>query len=148
MADQKQVDNAIEYLRTLAEVECDTDIHSHVAGPEEREEWKIADLIESLNKEIEQCHARSVCCCGDYVKQHTQGHGHLPVSMYDYALDSALQEVENLKRVGQELLEVMDCDGPETVDDLDDDSVGWTGDGEPLSMTFGHIRRFRDLVRE
>ncbi len=28
-------------------------------------------------------------------------------------------------------------------DDPDDDTVGWDGDGKPLPMTFGHIRRAR-----
>jgi len=28
-------------------------------------------------------------------------------------------------------------------DDPDDECVGWDGDGKPLPMTFGHIRRAR-----
>lgn len=36
--------------------------------------------------------------------------------------------------------------GPATVDDRDEDSVGWTGDGKELPMTFGHVRRARQAI--
>jgi hypothetical protein len=39
-----------------------------------------------LGLEIEQCHAKSTCCCGDYMKHHSTYSGHNPVSMYDNAL--------------------------------------------------------------
>lgn len=55
--------------------------------------------------EIEQCHAKSTCCCGDYIKQHSTCAGHTPVAMYDYALDIAeAQKVElvvTLKQITQ-----------------------------------------------
>lgn len=34
-----------------------------------------------------------------------------------------------------------ECLSMDTQSDPDEDSVGWTGDGKPLPMTFGHIRR-------
>ena len=34
-----------------------------------------------------------------------------------------------------------DCEGPGMANHHDKDSVGWRGDGMPLPMTFGHIRR-------
>jgi hypothetical protein len=52
-----------------------------------------------LQAELEQCHAKSTCCCGDYVKDHGMGSGHAPVSMYDYAIDNANAEVERLRAV-------------------------------------------------
>ena len=45
--------------------------------------------IEALQSEVEQCHAKSTCCCGSYVNEHGIGDGHSPVSMYDYALSNA-----------------------------------------------------------
>lgn len=68
--------------------------------PEEQEEMKEAfgiiikstgliDKVEALKAEIELCHAKSTCCCGDYVKDHNMGSGHSPVSMYDQALAAA-----------------------------------------------------------
>lgn len=36
--------------------------------------------------------------------------------------------------------------GPATVDDRDEDSVGWAGDGKELPMTFGHVRRARQAI--
>ncbi|MBA8904850.1 hypothetical protein [Aminobacter ciceronei] len=47
-----------------------------------------------------------------------------------------------------ELVELVadQCLGPSTLDDPDDETVGWDGDGKPLAMTFGHIRRARKAV--
>ena len=56
-----------------------------------------------LQAELEQCHAKSTCCCGDYVKDHGMGSGHSPVSMYDYALDNANAEIERLKTENESL---------------------------------------------
>ena len=53
----------------------------------------------SLKNEVEQCHAKETCCCGDYVKQHTIDHGHIPVSMYDWDLFNVMQKVERLQQV-------------------------------------------------
>lgn len=39
-----------------------------------------------------------------------------------------------------------DCIGDETADDPDEDSVGWDGSGNPLPMTFGHVRRARAAI--
>jgi len=46
----------------------------------------------------------------------------------------------------QELLEIVEAEtgcNDGCADEPDDDSVGWDGDGKPLPMTFGHIRRAR-----
>ncbi len=50
--------------------------------------------VETARLEVEQCHAKSTCCCGDYMKQHTGYDGHSPVAMYDYALDGAVTRAE------------------------------------------------------
>ena len=50
--------------------------------------------IEALQSEVEQCHAKSTCCCGSYVNEHGIGDGHSPVSMYDYALSNAESVLE------------------------------------------------------
>ena len=60
-----------------------------------------ADLVE--RKELEQCHAKATCCCGDYIKNHTIDAGHSPVSMYDYALDGAITERDEARREAEEL---------------------------------------------
>ena len=46
----------------------------------------------------------------------------------------------------EQLLSVMDVDGPATDDDPDEDSVGWNGDGTEMPMTFGHLRRARSAI--
>lgn len=55
--------------------------------------------VRELEAEVEECHAKATCCCGDYMKTHASpiGCGHSPVSMYDYALDNALEELAALK---------------------------------------------------
>ena len=58
---------------------------------------QIIDCIVKAEAEVQQCHAKATCCCGDYVKGHDAGHGHTPVSMYDYALDNA--EADNARLV-------------------------------------------------
>lgn len=49
----------------------------------------LRERVETARLEVEQCHAKSTCMCGDYVKQHSGYNGHTPVAMYDYALDGA-----------------------------------------------------------
>lgn len=49
----------------------------------------LRERVETARLEVEQCHAKSTCCCGDYMKQHSAYNGHTPVAMYDYALDGA-----------------------------------------------------------
>ena len=44
--------------------------------------------VECLKAEVEQCHAKATCCCGDYVKYHSVSTGHTPLSMYDYDLQN------------------------------------------------------------
>lgn len=64
-------------------------------------------LCDELRAELEQCHAKSTCCCGDYVKDHGMGSGHSPVSMYDHALDNANNEI---KRLREALHKIADMD--------------------------------------
>lgn len=41
------------------------------------------------------------------------------------------------------LLANLDMESAQTDSEPDDASVGWNGDGTPMTMTFGHIRRAR-----
>ena len=66
---------AAEFATLLAEVE------------------RLSGERDEARREVEQCHAKSTCMCGDYVKDHTQGSGHSPVSMYDHALDNVRAEL-------------------------------------------------------
>ncbi len=84
------VDNliaAVEALRArVAELE-----DAYTDSEEQREyDAKATEAqVETARLEVEQCHAKSTCCCGAYMKQHTGYDGHSPVAMYDYALDKA-----------------------------------------------------------
>ena len=60
-----------------------------------------------LRLEIEQCHAKSTCCCGDYIKHHSTHSGHNPVSMYDSDLFNVETERDRLKVVNEGLVEVL-----------------------------------------
>ena len=51
---------------------------------EELTRAELINRIEALRKEVEDCHAKSTCCCGDYIKDHSAYSGHTPVSMFDY----------------------------------------------------------------
>jgi hypothetical protein len=51
-----------------------------------------------------------------------------------------------VKSAMQELLDIIESEVGLTgtcADEPDDQSIGWDGDGKPLPMTFGHIRRAR-----
>ncbi len=50
--------------------------------------------VAATQLEVEQCHAKSTCCCGSYMKQHSAYDGHTPVAMYDYAFDRANTRAE------------------------------------------------------
>ncbi len=50
--------------------------------------------ITRLKAEIEQCHAKSTCCCGDDIKTHGIDSGHAPVSMYDHTVHEIEKRVE------------------------------------------------------
>ena len=57
-----------------------------------------------LKAEVEQCHAKAICCCGDYMKQHNAGHGHTAVSMYDNALEDAVANSAALRGALKEVM--------------------------------------------
>ncbi len=61
-----------------------------------------------LQLEIEQCHAKSTCCCGDYMKHHSTHSGHNPVSMYDSALFNIEAERDRLKVVIEGLADALE----------------------------------------
>ena len=63
----------------------------------------LRERVETARLEVEQCHAKSTCCCGDYMKQHTGYDGHSPVAMYDYALDGAVTRAEAAEALVVEL---------------------------------------------
>jgi len=64
----------------------------------------LLDEVARLRAEIEQHHAKSICCCGNYVTEHGLGDGHSPVSMYDYALEQAEGALETARRqIGQQI---------------------------------------------
>ena len=75
--------DAVEALREQLAVDLDQMIHMKKMIEALREQVKTTRL------EVEQCHAKSTCCCGDYIKDHSIYDGHTPVAMYDYALDGA-----------------------------------------------------------
>ena len=54
----------------------------------------LRERVETARLEVEQCHAKAICMCGDYVKWHGGDDNHTPVSMYDYALDGANARAE------------------------------------------------------
>lgn len=58
---------------------------------------ELKEFLSEKDREIEICHARETCCCGDYVKQHSAYDNHSPVSMYDHALDRAEQRIRELE---------------------------------------------------
>lgn len=60
-----------------------------------------------LRLEIEQCHAKSTCCCGDYMKHHSTYSGHNPVSMYDNALFNVEAERDRLVVVNEGLMALL-----------------------------------------
>ena len=62
-------------------------------------------VLDAAKSEVEQCHAKSTCCCGDYVKGHGTGSGHSAVSMYDYALDNSLADNTRLRTAVKELVQ-------------------------------------------
>ena len=64
-----------------------------------------------LRLEIEQCHAKSTCCCGDYIKHHSTHSGHNPVSMYDSDLFNVETERDRLKVVNEGLVEALTAAG-------------------------------------
>ncbi len=49
----------------------------------------LREQVEIARLEVLQCHAKSTCCCGDYIREHSVYAGHTPVAMYDYVLDRA-----------------------------------------------------------
>lgn len=61
-----------------------------------------------LQLEIEQCHAKSTCCCGDYMKQHSTYSGHSPISMYDNALSNIEAERDRLVGANEELMKALE----------------------------------------
>lgn len=63
-----------------------------------------------------------------------------------YALQ-AVNAHDALVKALEELLSVTDADSPEMDDFPDDDSVGCDGMGDPLPMTFGHLRRARAALK-
>ncbi len=64
----------------------------------------LLDEIDRLEAEIEQHHAKSTCCCGNYMTEHGLGDGHSPVSMYDYALDQTQSQLETARwQIGQQI---------------------------------------------
>ena len=69
---------------------------------------ELRDERDRLRLEIEQCHAKSTCCCGDYMKQHSTHSGHNPVSMYDHALFNVEAERDRLVKVNEGLVGALD----------------------------------------
>ncbi len=70
--------------------------------------WATAAERDRLKLEIEQCHAKSTCCCGDYMKHHSTHSGHNPVSMYDSALFNIETERDRLKVVNEGLVKALE----------------------------------------
>src|SRR5258708_15673095 len=65
---------------------------------------ELLDEIDRLEAEIEQHHAKSTCCCGNYMTEHGLGDGHSPVSMYDYALDQTQSQLQTARwQIGQQI---------------------------------------------
>ncbi len=65
--------------------------------------FDVADLVERseldrAEREVEQCHAKAACCCGDYMKGHSAFSEHSPKSMYDYALELMEGERDEVRR--------------------------------------------------
>ena len=63
-----------------------------------------------LQTEIEQCHQKSTCCCGDYIKTHTNAMdaGHTPVSMYSNEMDNLNQQLEKTLKENHTLKTIQD----------------------------------------
>src|SRR5258708_38847436 len=60
--------------------------------------------LDAARAEIEQHHAHSTCCCGNYMTEHGLGDGHSPVSMYDYALDQTQSQHQTARwQIGQQI---------------------------------------------
>ena len=57
-----------------------------------------------------------------------------------------LDYVADLEEASRDLLANLDMDSEITADLPDDESVGWNGDGSPMPLTFGHIRRLARLT--
>lgn len=64
---------------------------------------ELNEKVIAAEREVDQCHAKATCMCGSYVKDHGYGDGHGPASMYDYALDNALQRATAAEREREEL---------------------------------------------
>lgn len=56
-----------------------------------------------------------------------------------------LDRIEKLEEALRKLCEYADVDVPDLPDG---DSVGWEGDGTPMTLTFGDIRRARALLSD
>jgi hypothetical protein len=58
-------------------------------------------------------------------------------------------EVSGMTKSLKELVDLVAADtGALAATDADEDSVGWNGDGKPLPMTFGHVRRAAKELEE
>lgn len=58
-----------------------------------------------------------------------------------------IAQCDSLADALEDLLDVTDSDDETTINEPDEDSIGWNGDG-PLPMTFGHIRRAKKALAE
>lgn len=54
--------------------------------------------VEQLQKLVQQLYDKMTCMCGSYM-DHSAWEGHTPVSMYDYALDQANEEIRVLREL-------------------------------------------------
>ena len=94
----KAIDIASHVVGNLELVyRCGYDAGYKAAAPE------TAAERDRLIEEIEQCHAKATCCCGDYMKDHSTYSGHSAVSMYDHSLFEAHEEIDRLKESNKEL---------------------------------------------
>ena len=70
--------------------------------PEIKQQARLITERDQALRELEQCHAKATCMCGDYIHGHGAWSGHSAVSMYDCALDEAITERDKARaRVDQ-----------------------------------------------
>ena len=110
---REHVAELAEHLDKTVSVAADA-ITRAEAAEAERDRFKL---------EVEQCHAKSTCCCGDYMKQHSDYSGHSPVSMYDYVLDGAETRAHAAETRGASLAGALEACEKWIVEELEAEGV-------------------------